>query len=49
VQVANGALKQMRAFLVEFGLTPASRSRVTVTTPEEKDPYSEFLKQRQAA
>lgn len=43
VGVANNALKQMKAFLVEFGLTPASRSRVSVAKPEEKDPYSEFL------
>jgi P27 family predicted phage terminase small subunit len=47
--VANIALKQMRAFLTEFGLTPASRSRVTVAKPEEKDPYSEFLGRRKAA
>ena len=48
VGVANNALKQMRAFLVEFGLTPASRSRVTVAKPEEKDPYNEFLNRRKA-
>jgi P27 family predicted phage terminase small subunit len=48
VQVANNALKQMRAYLVEFGLTPASRSRVTVAKPEEKDPYNEFLNRRKA-
>lgn len=46
--VANNALKQMRAFLVEFGLTPASRSRVTVAKPEEKDPYADFLQRRKA-
>ena len=43
IGIANNALKQMKAFLTEFGLTPASRSRVTVTKSEEKDPYSEFL------
>lgn len=43
VGVANNALKQMKAFLVEFGLTPASRSRVSVAKPEDRDPYSEFL------
>lgn len=47
--VANAALKQMHSFLTEFGLTPASRSRVTVAKPEEKDPYSEFLGRRKAA
>jgi P27 family predicted phage terminase small subunit len=30
VNVADAMMKQMRAFLVEFGLTPASRSRVAV-------------------
>jgi P27 family predicted phage terminase small subunit len=26
--IANGAMKQMLAFMVEFGLTPSSRSRI---------------------
>ena len=43
IGIANNALKQMKAFLTEFGLTPASRSRVSVAKPEKKDPYSEFL------
>lgn len=30
VNVADAMMKQMRAFLVEFGLTPASRSRIAV-------------------
>jgi P27 family predicted phage terminase small subunit len=30
---ANKALQQMREFLVEFGMTPASRSRVEVDVP----------------
>ena len=41
--VANTALKQMRAFLTEFGMTPSSRSRVTVSKPEKKDPFELFL------
>jgi P27 family predicted phage terminase small subunit len=43
LNIANAALKQMRAFLVEFGLTPSSRSRVKVTKPEKKDPFQAFL------
>jgi|KBSSwiStaDraftv2_1062776.scaffolds.fasta_scaffold09316_6 Phage terminase, small subunit. len=33
----------VRQYLVEFGMTPAARSRVKVpTTPETKDPFAEF-------
>jgi P27 family predicted phage terminase small subunit len=35
VGIANTALDQMRKFLIEFGMTPASRSRLQITvTPE---------------
>lgn len=44
--VAQQSLKQMRAFLVEFGMTPASRSRVQAPTKEEDDPFDEFLRRR---
>jgi P27 family predicted phage terminase small subunit len=47
--VANAALKQMRGYLSEFGLSPASRSRVTVTKEEAQDPYTEFLNRRKVA
>ena len=30
VGIANKAMQQMRAFMVEFGMTPASRSRIGV-------------------
>lgn len=46
IQIANLAQKQMKAFLTEFGMTPASRSRVVVPTKEETDPYEEFLKRK---
>lgn len=46
VQVSNSALKQMKAFLTEFGLTPASRSRIVVAQPKEEDPFDEFLRRR---
>lgn len=35
--IVNQALKQMRAFLVEFGMTPSSRSRVTAAEPDGDD------------
>lgn len=34
--VASAALKDMKAFATEFGLTPASRSRISAAPPEEK-------------
>lgn len=40
--VANKAMKQMKEFLVEFGMTPSSRARVTVDK-EEKDELDDFL------
>ncbi len=43
IGIANTALTQLRAFLVEFGLTPASRSRVTAANPlddgDSADPW----------
>ena len=46
LQVANKALEQMMRFLVEFGMSPASRSRVRATPPGgvEEDPLEEFLR-----
>lgn len=38
LQVSNQAVKQMRTFMSEFGLTPASRSRVEA----QEDPDGEF-------
>jgi P27 family predicted phage terminase small subunit len=42
VGIANQSMKQMRAFLVEFGMTPSSRSRVSVPTDDSDDPYENF-------
>lgn len=41
--IANAALSQMRAFLIEFGMTPSSRSRVTGPPAEGVDPVEELL------
>jgi len=35
VKVAHHAMAQMRAFLVEFGMTPSSRARIRATAPTE--------------
>ncbi|MFZ5762849.1 MAG: phage terminase small subunit P27 family [Thermodesulfobacteriota bacterium] len=37
------ALSQMRQFMVEFGLTPSSRSRIQVPPAETKDEFGDFL------
>jgi P27 family predicted phage terminase small subunit len=43
LSVANRALEQMRMYLIEFGLTPASRTRISVRPSEEENgPFSEF-------
>jgi len=41
--VANRALDQMRQYLIEFGLTPASRSRISVGESQQHDSVEEFL------
>lgn len=44
VGIANTALDQMRKFAVEFGMTPSSRSRISVTDgPTSGDPFAEFM------
>jgi P27 family predicted phage terminase small subunit len=45
VGIANTALDQMRKFLIEFGMTPASRSRINLiedTTPKG-DAFQAFM------
>lgn len=34
---------QLQAILVEFGMTPSSRSRLSIAPPPEKDPFTEYL------
>jgi P27 family predicted phage terminase small subunit len=41
--VANRALDQMRQYLIEFGLTPASRSRISADATEQHDSVEDFL------
>ena len=44
--VANKAMQQMKEFLVEFGMTPSSRSRISV---ESADAGNEFDQWKQSA
>jgi len=43
VSIANTALDLLRKFMVEFGLTPSSRSRLTTGTAEPTDSFAEFM------
>ena len=47
-QVATQSLKQMKTFLTEFGLTPASRSRIQTPERTEADEFEEFIARRRA-
>lgn len=42
VSIANQALKQIRSFCSEFGLTPSARGRISIPTQETADEYKEF-------
>jgi len=44
VTISETAMKIMKAFLVEFGMTPSSRSRVRIEKPAgDEDPFDQFL------
>ncbi len=45
--VANRALEQMRSLLSEFGMSPASRTRVAGVQLDEDDPFEDYLRRRQ--
>ena len=45
VSIANKALNQMYRFMTEFGMTPASRSRLSVSADEERtDPAEKYFR-----
>lgn len=43
LSVADKALEQMKAFLVEFGMTPSSRSRVKAAPRDDVDSFDEMF------
>ena len=49
IQISNAAQKLMHGFLIEFGMTPASRTRIQVKPAEQVDTYESFRKQRSAS
>ncbi len=46
VSIRNNAFKQIKSMLTEFGLTPSSRSRVSVPAKEEEDPLQAFMRRK---
>jgi P27 family predicted phage terminase small subunit len=46
LSIARQSMAELRSLLAEFGLTPASRSRVRVAEPAEADPFEAFLRRR---
>lgn len=44
--VSNKALEQMHKFLTEFGMTPVSRSRISVKAEGSDDPLDKLLSTR---
>lgn len=44
IGIINTALKAMRQFMAEFGMTPAARTRVNAETPDvpQDDPWAEY-------
>jgi phage terminase small subunit len=41
---AVSAWKRLKAILIEFGLTPSSRTKVSKVAGDEKDPFEEHLR-----
>lgn len=48
--IANKAMEQMRALLVEFGMSPSSRSRIQTTAPKPpQDQFEELFGDRRSS
>lgn len=44
VSIANVQSERMLRILAEFGMTPASRTRFTVSKPDGEDAFAKFVK-----
>ena len=45
VGIAERSLRLMKAFMVEFGMTPSSRSRISMPLPDQaEDPFDAYLR-----
>ena len=49
VAISKGALDSCRAILQEFGIGPASRTKVQALIPKKKDKFQEFMNRRAAS
>jgi P27 family predicted phage terminase small subunit len=50
ISTSNEAMKMMKSFLIEFGMTPAARTRLRVEKPNEtEDPLQALLKKKSSA
>jgi P27 family predicted phage terminase small subunit len=46
VRIASDAFKRMKTLLTEFGMTPSSRTRISVAPKvEEEDPFARYERQ----
>jgi len=46
VRIADRAYAEMRAYAVEFGMTPSSRSRVSAPAEIQEDEFSKYLRDK---
>jgi len=49
IPIVNEALRTMKAYLIEFGLTPAARSRMRIEKPKDADPLDLYLQRKISA
>jgi P27 family predicted phage terminase small subunit len=43
VNISHEAQKLMKSFLIEFGMTPAARTKIRIEKPAEADPFEAYL------
>jgi P27 family predicted phage terminase small subunit len=46
VTVSETAMKLMKSFLIEFGMTPAARSRIRIEKPSSEDPQESYVRRK---
>ncbi|MFZ4773946.1 MAG: phage terminase small subunit P27 family [Terrimicrobiaceae bacterium] len=46
VGIANKSVEQMCKFAAQFGMTPASRSKIKIGSAPEEDPFETFVRQQ---
>lgn len=46
LSVINSAVRTMKALLIEFGMTPAARSRISIPNQNQNDEFDDFLRSK---